>query len=361
MDNHKYCVIMAGGTGNSLWPLTRESKPKQFLKLGNNSESLLKMTFDRFSRIIPAENIYVVTLSRFGEMTMNEIPNLKKENLLLEPYSRGTAPCIAYATYTILKRDPEAVMVVSPADHIIKETDIFDKTMDAILDYAGKNKALMTLGIYPSRPETSFGYIQISGGKNNKTIPMKVKTFTEKPDMELAKVFCRSGEFYWNSGIYTWQAKVIKEEMERYIPEVTSLFTGWENLIGSDRERYFLETIYASCSNLSIDYGVMEKTEIAWLYPASFTWSDIENWDSLYNSISLKDENDNVISKHHLTESVNKCLVFSENKNKLIAIKGLKDYLVIDRDDVLLICPKNDKEFKSLISDIAMPDYEEYR
>jgi mannose-1-phosphate guanylyltransferase len=297
-------------------------------------------------------------------LVKEQLPELADENLLLEPYSRNTAPCIAYATYTLLKRDPQARMVVSPSDHMIDNEELFVDTICKAFDYIEENDTLMTLGVIPTRPDTNYGYVQACGGsdvyKNGN--PMQVKTFTEKPDRELAKVFISTGEFFWNAGIFLWKAETIRNEMEKYIPEVTGLFNGWENALGTPIESEFIARAYTDCRNISIDYGVMEKTDMAWMYPVRFGWGDIGTWESLYNIMPEKDSMGNAISAEKtLIENSRDVLVVSPEKKKLIAIKGLEDYMVIDTEDVLVICPKDDKKFKDFISCIGMPDYEKYR
>lgn len=361
--NNCYCVIMAGGTGTRFWPLSRNAKPKQFLDVADTGETFLRRTFNRFSRIVPKENILVVTADRYRDLVMEQIPELEDHNLLLEPYSRNTAPCIAYATYTLLKRNPQAHMVVTPSDHMIDDEDLFVETIRKTFVYISENNVLMTLGIVPTRPDTNYGYIQASGGTDSYKIsePMQVKTFTEKPDKELAKVFINTGEFFWNSGIFLWKASTIKEEMERYLPEVTGLFNGWESVIGTRIEREFIARAYTDSMNISIDYAVMEKTSRAWICPVQFGWADIGTWESLYNYIP-KDVNgiaSNV--EKTLIENSSDVLVVSPQKKKLIAIKGLEDYIVVDTEDALVICPKDDRKFKEFITGIGMPEFEKYR
>lgn len=365
MDNTNfYCVIMAGGSGTRFWPLSRTSRPKQFLDVADTGKTFIRHTFERFRKIVPEENILVVTGNRYRDIVMEQIPELKAENLLLEPYSRNTAPCIAYATYTLLKRNPEAQVVVTPSDHLIQDEELFVETIRRIFGYIEGNDVLMTLGVVPTRPDTNYGYIQAVGGRaayrNND--PMPVKTFTEKPDKELAEVFISTGEFFWNSGIFIWKASTIKEEMEKYLPEVTGLFKGWETVFGTPLESEFIARTYTDCANISVDYGVMEKTSRAWICPVNFGWSDFGTWESLYNYIPEKDGNGNAFNTERtLTENTRDSLVISPDKKKLIAIKGLENYMVIDTDDVLVICPKDDKKFKDFISGIAMPEYEKYR
>lgn len=355
---------MAGGNGIRIWPVSRNSKPKQFLDIADTGKTFIQNTFDRFSQIVPKENILIVTGERYRDLVMEQLPDLAPENLLLEPYSRNTAPCIAYATYTLLKRDPEAKMVVTPSDHLIEDEDIFVQTIQNAFDYIDGNDVLMTLGVIPTRPDTNYGYIQAYGGSEayKRGVPLQVKTFTEKPDRELAEVFIGTGEFFWNSGIFVWNAQTIRDEMEKHLPEVSGLFKGWENALGSDVEPEFITRVYTDCINISIDYGVMEKTNRAWVSPVQFKWNDVGTWESLYNIIPKKDRHGNAISAEKtLVEDTRDVLVVSPSKKKLIAIKGLEDYMVIDTEDALVICPKDDKKFKDFISGLGMPEFEKYR
>lgn len=355
---------MAGGNGIRIWPVSRNAKPKQFLDVADNGKTFIQSTFERFAQIVPEENIIVVTGERYRDLVMEQLPNLAPENLLLEPYSRNTAPCITYATYTLLKRDPEAKVVVTPSDHLIDDEDIFVQTIEKAFDYVDTKDVLMTLGVVPTRPDTNYGYIQAYGGSEayKQGTPLQVKTFTEKPDRELAEVFISTGEFFWNAGIFIWKAQTIREEMEKYLPEVAGLFKGWENALGSPTEGEFIAKVYADCANISIDYAVMEKTDRAWISPVQFRWNDAGTWESLYNIIPTKDASGNVcIVEKGLFEDTRNTLVISPAKKKLVAIKGLEDYMVIDTEDALVICPKDDKKFKEFISGIAMPGYEKYR
>lgn len=344
--------------------MSRSGSPKQFLDILGTGKTFLRHTFERYSKFIPKENIIIATTARYRDLVVSQIPEIDSRNLLLEPYGRGTAPCIAYSAYSLLKRDPDAVMIVTPSDHLILDEDIFRTAILDSLEYASEKKVLMTLGIVPTRPDTNFGYIQVSGGRNacinDQAAP--VKTFTEKPDAELAKVFFESGEFYWNSGIFVWKAQTIREELEKYLPEVTELFRDWENALGSIVEEEFVEKAYTDCIRISIDYGVMEKTDRAWLYPAKFRWFDIGSWESLYELYGNKDQEGNaIICGKRLADSDRNNLIISKDKKKLMAVKGLENFIVIDTDDVLLICPKNDRQFKDFIAGIAMPGFEEYR
>ena len=364
MKNNQYCVIMAGGHLNRFWPISREGMPGHFRDISGTGKSLVRMAYERCLGVVPEENILIITLGKFKGIINEQIPELPKENLLLEPYARRTAPCIAYATYTLLKRNPNAVMAATPADIIVNDEQLFKETMTNALDYAEKNPVLVTLGVKPDRPDTEYGYIQAVGGKGacSSGAPVKVKTFTEKPDAEIADVFFRSGEFFWNSGIFVWQASVIKEEMERYIPEITRLFDGWEGALGSPAEEVFIERAYTDCIKLSIDYGVMEKTDRAWVYPIQFGWSDIDSWENYYSSIRRKDQDGNISNTQmKILQNDKRNIILTKNKNKLLMIRGLEDCLVVDTDDVLLICPRDDKQYKELVNSTRMPGYDKYR
>lgn len=364
MNKHQYCVIMAGGTGIRFWPMSRESRPKQFVDMPGNGESLVSMAYRRNLDLFPRENIFIITLSRFRDLVFDTIPGFPPENLLLEPYGRHTAPCTVYATYAILRRDPEAVVAMVPADQIIFDRELYCKTMQDALTYAAENPVLVTLGIVPTHPDPNFGYIQAAGGKaaRDSDRPVPVKTFTEKPAPEMAEIFCKSEEFFWNAGIFIWQASVIRAECERYIPEITTLFAGWHGALGSPAETEFLERAYTDCSKQSIDYGVMEKTERAWVYPARFRWSDIDNWDILYKTFSRKDADGNIVrTKRPLLRETEGSILLSENMAKMVAVKGLKDYIVIDTQDVLLICPRDDESYRDFTDNLAMPGYQGVR
>ena len=362
---HCYCIILAGGPGTRFWPLSKTAKPKQFLDVADSGKTFIRQTYERYSKVIPQENIIIVTAYRYRELVLEQIPELEKKNLLLEPYQRNTAPAVAYATYSLLLRDPEAHVVVAPSDHFIQNEELFCKTIEYAFDFVAEKDVLMTLGLIPTRPDSNYGYIQACGGQNayKNDCPMEVKTFTEKPDKELARVFINTGEFFWNSGIFIWKAKTIKEEMERHMPVVTGLFKGWEKALHTPMEEEFILRTYTECPNLSITYAVMENTDRAWMYPAKFDWQDIGSWESLYNFIPDKDANGNVIgTERHIVESCRDILVITpDRKKKMVAVKGLEDFMVIDTDDVLVICPKDDRKFKEFISGIAMPEFEKYR
>ena len=364
MNEHQYCVIMAGGKGARFWPISRKMMPKQFLTFSPKGKTFLRMTYERFLGIVPRENIIVVSVTRYRDEVKRQIPELSDENLLLEPHSRNTAPCIAFATAEILRRDPQGVFVVTPSDLLIFDQDAFREAIEKSFAYASENESLIALGVVPSRPDTNFGYIQAVGGtaavKSGKIAG--IKAFTEKPDAELAEVFVKSGEFLWNAGIFIWQAKVIKEEMEKYCPEIIGNYDGWDKVRETAEEADFLESRYSACKRDSIDYTVMERTERACVYPVKFTWDDIGNWDTLYKYIEDKDEAGNAISVDStLLRQTSDCIIYSNGKRKLIAVSGLDHYAIVDTGDVLMICPRDDKHLKEITSNIGLPDFEEFR
>ncbi len=361
-DNHFYCIIMAGGVGSRFWPISRAGLPKQFLDFSIQGRSFLRRTYDRMKAVIDEDHILVVSLERYSDLVRTQLPELPEKNLLLEPYNRNTAPCISYATYTILMRDPEAVTIVTPADHAIARHAIFNQTLKNALDYASGSDALITLGVVPTRPDSNFGYIQMASRPVDDK-PVKIKTFTEKPDPDLAQVFLDTGEFLWNSGIFVWRADAIRRALDRYAPEISHLWSGWQDALGSDGEKAFLERIYTDMPRISIDYAVMEKADNAWAYPADFRWADIGNWESFYEYLAYHDEWGNALNhaNRRLLKDCSDDIVYSSREGKLLAIRGLEDFIVIDTDDVLMICPRDEQKFKDFLSQLAMPEYEEYR
>ena len=364
MDAHHYGIIMAGGGGTMFWPLSRRDRPQQFLDFSRSGKSFLRKTYERLIGVVPQENILVVTLARYRDAVLSDIPELREENLLTEPYGRNTAPCIAYAAYSLLQRDPLAVMALTPADSLIDDEASYRDTIREALAYASSHEALITLGIVPDRPDTNFGYIQVVGGKKawEQTRPVQVKTFTEKPDRELAEVFLRSGEFLWNSGIFVWKAATIRAELERYVPSVTDLFQGWETALGGPDEHRFLEKAYMNMERISIDYAVMEKTDIDWIFPATFHWADISNWDAAYKHIATPDAAGNaVFAAHSLLLGCRDNIIVTERPDKLMALSGLEGYIVIDTGDVLMVCPRDEHKVKDISTHIGLPEYEDYR
>ncbi|MDR3132753.1 MAG: mannose-1-phosphate guanylyltransferase [Prevotellaceae bacterium] len=361
--NNQYCIIMAGGVGSRFWPVSRELRPKQFLDILGDGESFLQKTVGRFAKIIPKENIFIVTGANYAALTQKQLPGFRPEQILSEPLRRNTAPCIAYAAYKILNRNPNATMVVTPADaHIANEEDFLQVIQNG-LSLAANNDALMTIGLKPSRPETNYGYIQINKGETLNVGAQKVyrvKTFTEKPNAELAKVFVESGEFLWNSGIFIWNVKAVCHALATYLPDMASLFEKGSSAYNTGDETAFIAQTYAQCPNISIDYGIMEKAENVYCFAANFGWSDLGTWLSLY-AHKDKDRHGNVIdAPENMFYNVSNSLVVTSNKQKLIVLHGLKNYLVVDSDDVLLVCPNEDEPFKAIVKDVPVKKGDKY-
>jgi mannose-1-phosphate guanylyltransferase len=354
---------MAGGVGSRFWPLSRSVRPKQFLDILGTGKTLLRQTFERFATIIPAENILVVTNKDYGEMVKEQIPEIDENNILLEPLRRNTAPCIAYACYKIRHRNPNACLVVAPSDHLILKEELFIEIIKHGLDFVRKENALLTLGIVPSRPETGYGYIQIdsdykaSGKMNNLR---KVKTFTEKPDYELAKVFVESGEFYWNSGIFFWSLASIFEAFEKHLPDINSIFNEGRRSYYTKSEARFIAKAYAECKNISIDYGIMEEAENVYVITSDFGWSDLGTWGSLYEQLEKKENNNSITGSRVISYDLNNCLV-NVPEDKLVVLQGLNDYIVVESDNILLVCRMEDEQkIRNFVNDVKMQFGDEF-
>lgn len=340
-SSHRYCVIMCGGIGSRFWPYSRTDNPKQFIDFFGTGRSLLQMTFDRMAHLIPAENILVVTNERYAEKISTQLPDILPDNILLEPDRRNTAPCIAWATYHIAAKDPEASIIVTPSDHLIMRESVFEECVDKGFDFVNTHNALLTIGIKPTRPETGYGYIQV----DSEVEPgiMKVKTFTEKPDLELARVFVDSGEFFWNAGIFIWKSSSIKSALAKYLPDLNNIFSAGADKFGTTAEKDFIDTVFPSAPSISIDFGVMEKADNVYVECADLGWNDLGTWSSLYD-ISPKNIASNVTQKCNVMAYNSSGNIFMAPDEKLVVVSGLKDFIVADAGDVLLICPKAEEQ-----------------
>ncbi len=362
MNEHYYCVIMAGGVGSRFWPYSRMHKPKQFLDILGVGRSLLQMTFDRFSRICPAENILVVTNKEYISLVSEQLPDIDEKNILSEPFRKNTAPCIAYASEKIRKADPEAVMVVAPSDHFIQHEEKFLRVIRSGLEFATKSDALLTLGIEPVRPETGYGYIQIRKGSQHKAGDnlYKVKTFTEKPDRKMAEVFLESGDFYWNSGIFIWSVNAILEAFREYKPDMYHLFAEGRDLYNTEKEKKFIYDVYINCPEISIDYAIMEKAENVYVICADFGWSDLGTWNSLYEH-SEKDDHGNVVAGGEVLLYKTSNSIIHTDKEKLVVAYGLEEYIVVQSEDILLICPiKEEQRIKQFVKEVQIRTGDKY-
>jgi mannose-1-phosphate guanylyltransferase len=348
-----YAVIMAGGIGSRFWPMSKTSYPKQFHDVLGTGRTLIQMTFDRFKDICPDENILIVTNEMYKDLVMEQLPSITENQVLCEPSRRNTAPCIAYACYKINALNAQANIIVAPSDHLILKEDVFTETINIAIGQAQANKSLVTLGIKPSRPDTGYGYIQFMDEAGTVSSDSKrVKTFTEKPQLELAKEFLNSGDFYWNSGIFIWTLPSILKAFEDYLPEVDKLFKEGTGKYNTPEEEAFIGEIYPICKNISIDYGIMEKAEQVYVVLSDFGWSDLGTWGSLYTHIDHDNEANAIVGNNVMMyDSSNNMVKMPEEK--LVVIQGLDDYIVVESNNTLLICKKADEQkIKQFVTDI---------
>ena len=347
--SNTYVVIMAGGSGTRFWPFSRVEKPKQFLDVLGVGQSLLQMTFDRFKEITDATNIYIVTNSRYKNLVVEQLPEMKEDQILLEPFQRNTAPCIAYACYKIGKNNPQANIIISPSDHIVFKESAFKNIAYKALELAGADNNLVTIGVKPNRPETGYGYIQYVEDQHSEI--KKVKTFTEKPAKELAMKFIESGDFVWNAGIFVWSVNAIKKAFAKFLPEMDETFNGIAKDFYTAKEQGSVDAAYAQCKNISIDYGIMEKAENVLVVLGDFGWSDLGSWRSL-NEVSDKDENNNMVKANALLYDTKNCTI-SGPKKKLIVVSGIDNCLITLHGNAILICDKeSNTELKTIVHDI---------
>ena len=381
-NENNYCVIMAGGVGSRFWPFSRTEKPKQFLDFFGTGKSLLQMTVDRFRPLIPIDHMFVVTNVTYKQLILEQIPDLKESQILCEPARRNTAPCIAYATAHIralclrkagltaanqdwTRKEMKANIVVAASDHLILEEEKFRTTIEKAFDFVSENNAICTLGMRPTRPETGYGYIQYINERSQSELndgmsaakPLNdgiypVKTFTEKPNLEMAKVFLDSGDFLWNSGIFIWNLQTISEAFRYLLPEVADRFREGELLMGTEKEEDFIEQMFPKCPSISIDYGIMEKAENVYVIPSSFGWSDLGTWGSLYE-LSEKDEQGNVSlhSEARFYEAKGNIVVLEPGKK--VIVQGVDDMIIAEEKGALLVCKKAEEQrIKQFVSEL---------
>ena len=341
MHNNRYCVIMCGGVGSRFWPYSKAAMPKQFIDFFGTGRTLLQMAFDRINGIVPVENILLITNENYGQLIKEQLPDIKKEQILLEPARRNTAPCIAWAARHIKALNPDARMMVAPSDHLIINVEKYRQSVISAFDFIDEHDALVTMGIKPSRPETGYGYIQV--GEPVEGNFSTVKTFTEKPNEDLARVFLKSGEFFWNSGLFFWSADSILNALNLCAPEVNAVFEQGQEYFGTEREMEYINANFEACPSISIDFAVMEKADNVYVETVDFGWNDLGTWRSLYDH-SPKNKDGNV------TQNC-KALMFNSHNNivavkgdKLVVASGLEGYIVADVDDALLIVPMEEEQ-----------------
>jgi len=347
---------MAGGTGSRFWPLSRLAKPKQFLDILGTGRTFLQQTYDRFSKIIPDQNFMVVTSTKYKNLVLEQLPQLKENQVLLEPLRRNTAPCIAYAAYKIKTKNPDATLIVAPSDHVILKEEEFISQIKNGLAFAKENDALLTLGIKPNRPETAYGYIQVKKKVDFKDLDNlhKVKIFAEKPDIQMAKLFIESGEFFWNSGIFIWSLPAIIDAFNNYLPDVSSLFEKGLKLYNTADEVHFISKIYSELQSISVDYGIMEKAQNVYVLTADFGWSDLGNWGTLYEN-RKKDDTGNVISGDNILIYDTKNCIINISGEKIAVLQGLEGYIVAESNDTLMICKREDEQqIKKFVTDVRI-------
>jgi len=353
MNKNNYAVIMAGGIGSRFWPMSKPTFPKQFLDILGTGETLIQQTFNRLKKVCPSENILIVTNTDYKDLCVEQLPEITESNILCEPAMRNTAPCVAYAAFKIQNMNKDANMIIAASDHVILKEDKFVKVAKDCLAVVAKSDVLLTLGITPTRPDTGYGYIQFTSDKIEEHEKIrKVKTFTEKPDQELALNFLDSGDFLWNSGMFIWSAKSITLAYRKQLRDMYDIFEEGKQFYNTSEEAEFIERIFPGCKNISIDYGIMEKSDNVYVYPANFGWSDLGTWGSLYTHLDL-DADSNAIQG-------NKVLLYDSSDNivkvpdeKLVVIQGMNGYIVVENEGVLLICKKEDEQkIKQFVVDV---------
>jgi mannose-1-phosphate guanylyltransferase len=351
MNRHNYVAIMAGGIGSRFWPMSRTDFPKQFLDILHTGKTLIQSTYDRFANFIPHENIFVVTSEEYIPIVQKQLPSIDPANILGEPSRKNTAPCIAYISFKLLQRDPEASLIVAPSDHLILDQPEFIRLCGEALKFVNHLNAFITLGIKPTYPNTGYGYIQFEQLAVSKDV-YKVRTFTEKPNLELARTFLSSGEFLWNAGIFVWKVQNIITAFEKFLPEMYEVFVAEKEKFNTPEEKNALREIYPQCTTISIDFGIMEKASNVYVIPSSFGWSDLGTWNSAYENFEKDYFHNAVAGKNVMVIDATNCMVQVPD-DKLVLLQGLEDFIVVDTDDVLLICKKeNEQQIKDYVAEV---------
>ncbi len=356
MNKSNYVVIMAGGVGERFWPMSRESRPKQFIDILGTGKTLLQQTYDRFLKVCERENIFVVTNKKYQKLVREQIPDMRSDRLICEPARKNTAPCIAYAAYKIHEMDPSANLVVAPSDHIILKEEVFSDIVNSALSAAAGGNRLFTIGITPSRPDTGYGYIQFkedSEVTDDKRLK-KVKTFTEKPGPELARSFIESGDFLWNSGIFIWSCEAIINAFEAYQPEISFVFREARGKYNTPDEQSYMDVAYTACKSISIDYAIMEKADNVYVFVSDLGWSDLGTWGSLFDAREKDSKNNAVVGKNAMLYDSENCII-NLPEDKLVVIQGLDGYIVSEADNALLICKKSqEQQIRKFVNDIRL-------
>ncbi len=357
-NENYYAILMAGGVGSRFWPISTQDFPKQFHDMLGTGETLIQKTFNRLAKLIPEENIFILTNARYNDLVLQQLPRVTKRQVVLEPAMRNTAPCILYASLKIQKENENAVMIVAPSDHWIEDEEAFSNNVKTAFDYCESNDALMTLGITPTFPNTGYGYIEYDNSTNDEI--KSVYQFTEKPDYESAKSFLEQGNFVWNAGIFMWSVKTVLNTFQTKQPELFKLFESGCSVYNTEFEDEFIKENYSKAENISVDYAIMEKSNNVFVIPATFDWNDLGTWGSLYDKLD-KDESANaVVNSKVLLEDASGNMIRSK-KDKLIVVDSLNDYIIVDKDEVLLIFPKaKEQDIKKVLQNVKASFREEY-
>ena len=344
-NNHNHIVIIAGGVGSRIWPMSVENKPKQFIDVLGVGRSLLQLTYDRFKGLCPNENVWIVTNKKYDAWIKEQLPEVPAENILLEPCRRNTAPCIAYVSWHIKAKDPKANLVITPSDHIVMDTAEFRRVITQCLKFTSETDAILTLGMKPNRPETAYGYIQAdlsSSSPRNKEI-FRIDTFREKPDLQTAQKYIQQNNFFWNAGIFIWSVSTIVNAFRIYSPAISKIFENMLSIYGTDKEQEMIDLHYPECENIPVDYAIMEKAEEIFVCPASFGWSDLGSWSSLYMHTRHDLYGNSLIGPDINVYDTHNCMIHTTQEKKVV-VQGLDDYIVAEKDNLLLICKISEEQ-----------------
>lgn len=358
MNKNYYAVLMAGGVGSRFWPVSTSANPKQFHDMLGAGKTLIQKTFDRLNRFIPTENILILTNERYNDLVLEQLPMVTQEQVVLEPAMRNTAPCILYAALKIQKMNPNGVMIVAPSDHWIEDEQAFEDNVKACFDKCEKEEVLCTLGIQPTYPNTGFGYIEFEKGSDANL--KKVSQFREKPDYETAKEFLAQGNFLWNAGIFMWSVDTIVNAFKTYQPKQFNLFEQGIACYNTSQERDFITENYPKAENISIDYAILENSQAIFTLPATFDWNDLGTWGALYEKLGKDKEANAVVNSNTLLQDAKGNMIRSD-KGKIVVVDGLEDYIIVDKEDVLLIFPKSkQQDIKSVLNQVKEKFGDEY-
>ncbi len=349
---------MAGGVGSRFWPISTQDFPKQFHDMLGTGDTLIQKTFQRLSDLIPKENIFILTNERYNDLVLEQLPEVEQRQVVLEPAMRNTAPCILYASLKIQKENPDALMIVAPSDHWIEDEKTFSKNVKQAFDFCSKNNALMTLGIQPTFPNTGYGYIEFD--KSSTEAIKSVNQFREKPDYQTAKSFIEQGNFLWNAGIFMWSAKTVVEAFQNNQPELYSLFEKGISVYNTEFEDGFIKDNYPKAENISVDYAIMEKSSNVQVIAAEFDWNDLGTWGSLYDKLDKDESNNAVVNARTLAEDASGNMIRTKS-DKIVVVDGIKDYIIVDKDEVLLIFPKSkEQDIKKTLQQVKDKFGEQY-